>query len=193
MPSDHAATRSTAAIAGHPIHPLLVPFPIAFLVGALLCDLAFWRTADLFWVRGSKYLLAAGIVMAAVAAIAGLIDFVTISRVRSLAAAWVHAIGNATAVVIAIWNLVIRWGDPGTVILPMGIVLSAVVVVIFVVTGWLGGELVFRHRIGMITAASDPEPISDFEATAIRGADLSYAGGRGPQGRTTTKRTDFRP
>jgi uncharacterized membrane protein len=143
--------RSTAAIGGHPIHPLLVPFPIAFLVGALLTDIVFWRTADLFWSRSSEWLIGAGLVMGALAAVAGLTDFLTISRVRSLAAGWVHFLGNAAALVLALWNLLRRTsGEPGAAVVPNGIILSAVVVAIFLVTGWLGGELVFRHRIGVV-------------------------------------------
>jgi uncharacterized membrane protein len=165
---------STAAVAGHPIHPMLVPFPIAFLVGALLTDLAFWGTSDAFWARASFWLVAAGLVMGAVAAIAGLIDFLTIERARSLTAAWVHFLGNALALLLALWNLVHRLGDVGAAVLPTGIILSAVVVVIFLVTGWLGGELAYRYGIGMIAddGAASPAPRA--------GLDPSYAGSRGP-------------
>lgn len=148
---DYRGAPSTAAIFGHPIHPMLVVFPIGFLVGALATDLTFWGTSDPFWARASEWLLGAGIVMGALAAVAGLIEFVTISRVRSLAAGWVHFLGNATAILLSVWNFLHRLGgDPGAMVVPFGIVFSAVVVVIFLVTGWLGGELVFRHRIGMI-------------------------------------------
>jgi uncharacterized membrane protein len=148
---DYQGTPSTAAIAGHPIHPMLVVFPIAFLVGALATDLAFWRTGDHFWALASQWLLAAGVVMGALAAAAGLIEFLTISRVRSLVAGWVHFLGSVAAILIALWNLLHRLGgDPSAVIVPFGLVLSAVVVALFLVTGWLGGELVFRHRIGIM-------------------------------------------
>jgi uncharacterized membrane protein len=148
---DYQGTPSTAAIGGHPIHPMLVVFPIAFLVGALATDLAFWRTDDQFWALASKWLLAAGVIMGALAAMAGLIEFLTIRRVRSLAAGWVHFLGNAAAILIALWNLLHRLGgDPGAMVVPYGIVLSAIVVALFLVTGWLGGELVFRHRIGIM-------------------------------------------
>ena len=176
-PPDHLGVRSTAAIFGHPIHPMLVVFPIGFLVGALVTDLAFWVTSDLFWARASDWLLGAGIVMGALAAVAGLIDFVTISRVRSLAAGWIHFLGNATAILLALWNLLHRMGgDPGAMVVPFGIILSAVVVAIFLVTGWLGGELVFRHRIGIIDDESEALPSA--AGAPITGIDLSHAGGR---------------
>lgn len=149
--SDDRGVSSTAAIAGHPIHPMLVVFPIGFLVGALGTDLAFWGTGDPFWARGSVWLLGAGVVMGLLAAVAGLIEFVTISRVRALVAGWVHFLGNAAALLLALWNLLQRTGsDPGAAVVPFGLILSAIVVFIFLVTGWLGGELVFRHRIGMM-------------------------------------------
>src|SRR4030095_3664251 len=57
--------KSTASIAGHPLHPMLIPFPIAFFVLAFLCDLAFWRTGDAFWATAALWLLGAGLIMAA--------------------------------------------------------------------------------------------------------------------------------
>ena len=66
--------RSTAKIADHPLHPMFIPFPIAFLVATLVCDLIFWRRATRPG-AGSLYLLGAALVMAALAALAGFIDF----------------------------------------------------------------------------------------------------------------------
>ena len=66
----------TAKIAGHPIHPMLVPIPIACFVGALLTDLAYWRTAEMTWSNFSAWLIAVGVVMGWVAAIAGAIALI---------------------------------------------------------------------------------------------------------------------
>src|SRR5918994_7662153 len=65
--------QSTAQIAGHPLHPMLIPFPVAFLVATLVSDLIFWRTGNSGWSTASLYLLGAALVMAALAAVAGLI------------------------------------------------------------------------------------------------------------------------
>ena len=67
-------------------------------------------------------------------------------------------------------------GDPGAMVVPFGIILSAVVVAIFLVTGWLGGELVFRHRIGMIDDES--EPLRSAAGAPSAGINLSHAGRR---------------
>jgi len=69
--------RSTARIAGHPIHPMLVPFPIACFVGVFLTDLVYWRTADMLWADFSTWLVTVGLIMACLAAIAGLVDFLS--------------------------------------------------------------------------------------------------------------------
>ena len=59
--------RSTASIAGHPIHPMLVAFPIAFFVATLACDITFWRIGDAYWATTGQLVLSAGLVMAALA------------------------------------------------------------------------------------------------------------------------------
>src|SRR5213075_686831 len=75
--------RSTASIAGHPIHPMLIPFPVAFFVGAFVCDIVFWRTGNPYWATTSLWLLGAGLVMAALAAVVGLIDVLGEPRIRA--------------------------------------------------------------------------------------------------------------
>ena len=65
---------STARIAHHPIHPMLVPFPVVCFVGTLLTDLAYWKTAEMMWADFSAWLLFVGLIMGVLAAIAGLID-----------------------------------------------------------------------------------------------------------------------
>src|SRR3546814_1413763 len=82
--------KSTARIADHPIHPMLIPFPIAFLVGTLVSDLIYWQTTDAFWATASVYLLVAAIIAAALAAVAGFIDFFGDRRIRGLSHAWQH-------------------------------------------------------------------------------------------------------
>ena len=142
---------STVSVHHHPIHPMLVPFPIAFLVGAFVTDLAFWNTGNPFWSSASLWLIGAGLVMGALAAVAGLVDFLTIQRARR-PAGWVHFLGNASVLIIALINLILRVGDPEAAVLPTGLVLSLFTVALLLVTGWLGGELAYRYKIGVIEA-----------------------------------------
>lgn len=141
---------STAAVAGHPIHPMLIPFPVAFLVGVLASDLAYWGTADPFWARASLWLVGAGVVMGALAGVFGAADFFTISRARQHGIGWIHALGNVTALVLSLVSWLVRLDDPAAAVLPWGLVLSAVVAALLGVTGWAGGELSYRHRIGVM-------------------------------------------
>ena len=61
--------RSTAAVAGHPIHPMLISFPIAFFIGTFVCDLVFWQSGSAAWAAATPWLLGAGLAMAALAAV----------------------------------------------------------------------------------------------------------------------------
>lgn len=140
---------STAAIAGHPIHPAVITFPIAFLVGALVTDVVYWITRAAFWAEASVWLVGAGVAMGVLAAILGLIDFVTVERARQHSAGWIHLIGNLVAMILSVVSLLLRWGNPAAAVLPGGLILSAVTGVILGVTGWFGGELVFRHLVGV--------------------------------------------
>ena len=142
--------KSTAAIAGHPIHPILIPFPIAFLVGAFLADIAYWVTQDAFWARASLWLVAAGVVSGAVAAIFGLTDFLTIRRAREHVAGWIHFLGNAFAISLGLISWILRMGDPTQAVLPWGILFTAAISLILVITGWYGGELAYRYGIGFV-------------------------------------------
>jgi uncharacterized membrane protein len=141
--------KSTAQIAGHPIHPMLIPFPIAFFVSTFLCDVAYWQTANPIWVTASIWLLGAGLVMAALAALMGLIDVFGDVRIRNLNDAWLHAGGNVLAVLIALYNWYSRYQHGSSAVLMTGLVLSLVVVLILLFTGWKGWEMVYRHRVGV--------------------------------------------
>ncbi len=140
---------STVAIAGHPIHPLLVVFPVTTLVLAFVTDAAYWLTQDLFWARASFWLIGIGLVSGVVAAVTGLLDFVRIKRVRQRQAGWSHLLLNVAALALTIVNFVLRLGKL-TAVLPAGIVISAVVAILLGLSGWYGAELVYRHKIAVI-------------------------------------------
>ena len=140
---------TTARIGGHPLHPMLVPFPIVCFVGVLVTDLIYWRTAAGLWETFSIWLLTGGLIMAGFAVLAGLIDFIGSARIRSLAPAWPHVIGNALVVLLSLINAFVHSRDGYTAVIPAGLTLSALVVVIMVFTTWLGREMVYRHRVGV--------------------------------------------
>jgi len=141
--------QSTAKIAGHPLHPMLIPFPIAFLVATFVCDVLFWQTGNPAWSTASLWLLGAALVMAALAAVTGMTDFLGDAGVRNLSAAWHHMIGNVVAVVLSLINWYLRYAGGDEAVLPWGLVISALVVLILLYTGWQGWEMVYRHRVGV--------------------------------------------
>ena len=141
--------QSTAQIAGHPLHPMLIPFPVAFLVATLVCDLLFWNTGNAAWSTAALYLLGAALVMAALAALAGLTDFLGDRRIRSLSAAWHHMLGNVVVVLLSLWNWYHRYEAGDAAVLPTGLIISLVVVLLLLYTGWRGWEMVYRHRVAV--------------------------------------------
>jgi uncharacterized membrane protein len=148
--------RSTAQIAGHPIHPMLIPFPVAFLVATLASDVAFWSTGNVFWAIGSMWLLGAALVMAALAALAGVTDFLGERRIRNIADAWLHMIGNVIAVLLSPINLYLRYANGAEAgVFPWGIWISLIVVLLLMFNGWKGWELVYKHRVGIADAPPD--------------------------------------
>jgi uncharacterized membrane protein len=101
------------------------------------------------------WLLGAGLIMAALAAVLGLTDFASEPRIRALNDAWWHAGINVLAVLISLYNFFIRYGDPtsaGT----KGLVISLIVVCLLLVSGWKGWEMVYRHHVGV---SDEPPPM----------------------------------
>jgi uncharacterized membrane protein len=145
--------RSTARVFGHPIHAMLVPIPIACFVGTLITDIAYWRTADMMWADFSAWMLVVGLVVSIFVVLAGLIDFLGDRRIRALRSAWIHGLGNALALILAIFDAFVHSRDAYTSVVPTGLILSALVVVILAVTAWNGGNLVYRYGVGVQSEA----------------------------------------
>ena len=144
-----ANPRSTAQIAGHPIHPMLIPFPIAFFVSTFVCDLVFWQGGNPAWATAASWLLGAGLVMAALAAVMGLIDVLGEERIRALNDAWLHAGGNVIVVLIELYNFFIRYQQGPAAVIPTGLVLSLIVVLTLLFTGWKGWGMIYKHHVGV--------------------------------------------
>ena len=139
---------STAKIADHPIHPMLIPFPIVCFVGAFVTDVVYSQNQDPGWATASTWLLGVGLVMAALAAVAGLTDYLGDERIRRLGDALKHMLANVAAVVLEAVNLVLRLDNPDFAD-STGIWISGVVVLILLYSGWKGGDLVYRHGVGV--------------------------------------------
>ncbi len=141
--------RSRIHLKGHPLHPILVGFPIAFFIGALLFDLLGWmKDHSGFWQTG-YYLEIAGIGFGLLAAIPGIVDYFFIVPPKSSAKkrGAKHGILNVIMLLIfaAVW-FYRRENAPAPIIIIIGEVIG---VGIMGISGWLGGTLVHRNQIGV--------------------------------------------
>lgn len=151
---------SRVAIRKHPVHPMLVVFPIAFLVVVAPLDLLALWSGLAFWAQMGAVLNGAGLAMGLVAAAVGLVDLLLIPAVRRHVSAWSHALAAVMLLAVAAGNLWLRWPDPVAAIWPWGLLLSSVMTVLVGVAGWLGGGLSFHHGIGV---AADADADADDE------------------------------
>lgn len=141
--------RSKAQIKSHPIHPILVGFPVAFFTGTVFFDFLclIQRQSDFGSV--ARYLLIAGIIMSIATAVPGFIDFLYTVPPASSAKqrAATHGLLNVCMLALFILALVFRAGadSPGAV--PM--ILECAGFVVMSIAGWLGGTLVHRNQIGV--------------------------------------------
>lgn len=143
-------TGTVVAVAGHPLHPMLVTFPIALFLCALGADAAFLLTADAFWARVSLWLLGVGTATGVVAGISGAVELLAISGIRRRGASWSHFVSAVMLLSVGFINWFWRIDDPVRAIVPNGIGLSLLGALLVAVSGWLGGKLVFEHQIGVI-------------------------------------------
>ena len=151
---------SKAKLLGHPIHPMLIVFPLGLLATAVIFDGITLATRNGAWSGMSFYLIAAGIIGGLAAAIFGLIDWLAIpSGTRAKAIGLWHGAGNVLVVVLFGASWFLRRGTPtapGTTALA----LSFAAVALALVTGWLGGELVDRLGVGVDDGAHLDSPNS---------------------------------
>lgn len=140
--------RSKFQVAGHPLHPMLVTFPIGFFSATLATDLLYWWTQNPMWGEFSFWLLIGGLSGGAAAALAGFMDFMLVPEIRRHFASWSHMLAAILLLAVAGANLVHRWAAPVASILPWGLYLSLLMVLVLGVAGWLGGKLVFEHNLG---------------------------------------------
>jgi uncharacterized membrane protein len=137
--------RSTVAVGGHPIYAMLMPFPYACFTLALLTDIIYWQTSNLMWTEFSAWLLLAGITFGGLAAVFGLIDLLVSREIRAQQWAWPHALGTVVVLILAFFNNLIHARDGWTSVVPWGLTLSALTVLVMLVTAWLGASLVHVH------------------------------------------------
>ena len=165
---------SRAKLFGHPIHPMLIPFPLGLLTTSVVFDVIYLFTDNGKWPEIAFWMIAAGVIGGLAAAVFGLIDWLAIpSGTRAKSVGLWHGAGNVVVVVLFIASWLIGTdapGEPGV----LAIVLSLVGVALAGLTGWLGGELVDRLGVGVDDGAHLNSP----SALSRRPASESSTGAR---------------
>ncbi len=146
---EHQAIISRMSISGHPIHPMLIHFPVAALIALIGVDLAFISTDDYFWARAGVWLSGVGAAGGWVSGLVGLIDLVAVARIRRLITAWCHATLAVMLLSLASLNWMLRFGEADAHVWPWGLYISALTGLLIGVTSYLGGQLVYERAVGV--------------------------------------------
>jgi uncharacterized membrane protein len=146
---DRLDVGSAVAVVGHPIHVMMVHFPIAFVIATLGVDVFYWWSGDAFWVRVGLWSAGIAFGTGVAASVVGTAELLLVPGIRVLEASWSHAVAAMTLVAIAGANWGLRLVDAGAV-LPQGLALSGLASVMAGFAGWHGGKLVFDHGIGIL-------------------------------------------
>ena len=151
---------SRASIGGHPVHPMIIPFPIALWVFSLVADVIYlWRGNPIWKDYIAFYTLLGGTIGAAAAAVPGVIDWLSLEDPKVVKIANWHARLNVIALLIFASGFYLRTTSGAGLVggsHSIPIALSVLGVVLITISGWLGGEMVFKHGV-----AVDHLPVAD--------------------------------
>jgi uncharacterized membrane protein len=178
---------SRVKLAGHPVHPMLIVFPLGLLATAVVFDIIYLVTNATHWTLASFYMIAAGVIGGLAAAVPGAVDWWAIPRgTRAKRIGLLHGVGNVIVLALFILSWLLRQPNPATP--PTGAIVAGLVgVVLAAFTGWLGGELVNRLGVGVDAGAhlDAPSSLTSQPATAdARGAFRAAASDGGADRRT---------
>ncbi|MGM0570529.1 DUF2231 domain-containing protein [Marinobacter sp.] len=151
---DVAPIRSRMALFGHPIHPMLIHFPVAALLGLIGTDIGYAISGDAFWARAGTWLAAIGMLGGWFSGAIGLLDLVLVKAIRRLVIAWCHGIMAVMLLSLATLNWLLRLGDAQALIVPWGLYVSLLSGVMISITSFLGGQLVYDHAVGVASEKS---------------------------------------
>ncbi|WP_116654122.1 DUF2231 domain-containing protein [Pelagibacterium sediminicola] len=145
---------SVVAVAGHPVHAMLVHFPIALIFATLGIDIFYWFTGDIFFLRAGVWAAGFAFALGVVASIAGTAELLLVEGIRVRVGSWTHAVAAMTLLSMAGANWGVRLYFPEEV-LPHGLVLSVLSAIFAGLAGWHGGKLVFDHGVGLMVSPDE--------------------------------------
>ena len=128
---------------------MVVPFPIAFLLAIVFTDLAYLATEDPFWGRVSLWLAGGGTLLGILAGVIGTLELLLIRGIRHRPAGWSHFVMAVMLLAVGFINWLSRLDDPLNAIHGSGLYLSLLGAALVSIAGWLGGDLVFEHQVGL--------------------------------------------
>jgi uncharacterized membrane protein len=137
-------------IARPPLFPMLWHFAVACFIGTLITDVTYWQTADMMWANFSAWLLTAGLIVGALAAIVCLVDFFIGRLVGVNRLSLIYVLGNGIALILGIFNALIHSRDAWTSVVPTGLELSAATLVVLILGGLLGRSAIYRRELGVV-------------------------------------------
>jgi uncharacterized membrane protein len=141
---------SRIKVAGHPVHPMLIVFPLGLLSTAVIFDIAYVLSGNADLSVFSFWALIAGLVGGLLAAIFGLVDWLAIpSGTRAKRIGAMHGVGNLVVVVLFALSLFTRLSDNAYLPSVVPLIFGVLGVLLALFTAWLGGELVYRLRVGV--------------------------------------------
>jgi uncharacterized membrane protein len=135
---------SAVPVVRHPVHALLAPVPVVCFTGALLTDIAYYKSPDMQWANFSAWLLCVGMIFAVLAAIAGVVEHLGTPGARRPRANPGHVVGTVVVLVLALINNFVHSRDAWTSVVPTGLTLSVLTVLAMLVTALLGRAIVTR-------------------------------------------------
>jgi uncharacterized membrane protein len=165
---------SKAKFAGHPVHPMLIVFPLGLLATAVIFDIVYLVSSNSRWTLVAYYMVGAGVIGGLAAAVFGWLDWFAIpSGTRAKRIGLLHGVGNVIVLALFILSWVLRRDNPE--VPPTGAIVAGLVgFVLAAFTGWLGGELVDRLGVGVDEGAHLDSPSSLSELPAGAGLGSSY-------------------
>ncbi len=171
--SDKEASRmeSRTKLLGHPIHPMLIVFPLGLLATAVVFDVGYLLTNNEDLATFSFWAILAGVIGGLAAAIFGVVDWLAIpDETRAKGVGLLHGAGNVVVTALFALSFVLRMDNPAYLPDPLPFVLALGGALLALVTAWLGGEMVYRLRVGVDDGAhlDAPNSLTDEDTRTAR-------------------------